>query len=198
MHKMKYVLIKIGRYRLKRFNVEEEEHNHYHIYGYDLPVNKEDILMLLHNFLGYYSEERHYRNLKKSMKLNKHIGSDFDAFLKLEGIFKEVEEVANKRVKEYIDGTNDDLITNSKIKFKLPIIIEKDGTGYYASCPALKGVHVGGDTENSARKNIKEACSLYLQSMIKHGDAIPLNAEGNLDNGRHIVVEVKMYSDETR
>jgi len=194
MHHMKYVLIKIGRYRLKRYNVEEEEHNHYHIYGYDLPVNKEDILMLIPGYLGYYSEARHYRNLKKSMKLqnNKYIGSDFDAFLKLEGIFKEVEEVANKRVKEYIDGTNDDLITNSNIKFKLPIIIEKDGSGYYASCPALKGVHVGGDTENSAIKNAEEACSLYLQSMIKHGDAIPLNTEDNLDKGLHIVVEVRI------
>jgi hypothetical protein len=48
--------------------VDEEEYTHYHIQGYSLPVNKEDILILIPRFLGYYSEERHYRNLKKSIQ----------------------------------------------------------------------------------------------------------------------------------
>lgn len=68
MHKMKFVLIKLGRFKLKRFRVDEEERTHYHIQGYNLPVNKEDILMLIPGYLGYYSEERHYRNLKKSIR----------------------------------------------------------------------------------------------------------------------------------
>jgi predicted RNase H-like HicB family nuclease len=79
-----------------------------------------------------------------------------------------------------------------KIAFMIPVILEKDGAGYYASCPALKGVHVGGDTENSVIKNAEEACSLYLQSMMKHGDAIPLYTICYLDKGRNIDVEVKM------
>jgi predicted RNase H-like HicB family nuclease len=79
-----------------------------------------------------------------------------------------------------------------QIALSVPVILEKDGTGYYASCPALKGVHVGGATENMALKNVKKACSLYLQSMIKHGDAIPLKTEGTLENVRNIVVQVKI------
>jgi predicted RNase H-like HicB family nuclease len=79
-----------------------------------------------------------------------------------------------------------------EIAFSVPAILEKDGIGYYASCPALKGVHVGGPTENSAIKHLKKACSLYLQSMIKHGDAILLKTESTLANVRNIVVVVKI------
>jgi len=53
---------------VKRFTVDEEERTHYHIQGYFLPVNKEDVLMLIPEFLDYYSEERHCRDLKKSIQ----------------------------------------------------------------------------------------------------------------------------------
>jgi predicted RNase H-like HicB family nuclease len=61
-----------------------------------------------------------------------------------------------------------------KITFKIDICIEKDEGGFYAYCPALEGIHVDGETEKEALENAKIAVSLYLNSLIKHNDPIPL------------------------
>ena len=53
------------------------------------------------------------------------------------------------------------------------IIVEKDSEGYYAYVPALKGIHVGGDTEEEAEKNAKDAIYLYMSSILKLGDPLP-------------------------
>lgn len=49
--------------------------------------------------------------------------------------------------------------------FNFPIVVEKDkeGDGYIAYCPILKGCHTYGDTVQEAEKNIKEALKLYLE-----------------------------------
>ena len=65
----------------------------------------------------------------------------------------------------------------SIIKFRLEICVERDEDVYYAYCPALKGVHVDGDTEEEAIKNAKDAAGAYIRSLIKHGEVIPLNFE---------------------
>jgi predicted RNase H-like HicB family nuclease len=67
-------------------------------------------------------------------------------------------------------------MSNSKqtIEFKVDIIIEPDESGFHAYCPALKGLHVGGDTKEEALRNAREAAITYLESLIKHGDAIPV------------------------
>ena|SRR3990172_9242507 len=62
----------------------------------------------------------------------------------------------------------------AKIIFKIPVCIEPDGEGFYAYCPALKGVHVDGETKEKALKNVMEAIILYLKSLIKHGEPIPI------------------------
>lgn len=60
------------------------------------------------------------------------------------------------------------------IEFKVDIIVKPDDCGFHAYCPALKGLHVCGDTEKEALKNAKDAAIAYLESLIKHGDPIPL------------------------
>jgi len=60
------------------------------------------------------------------------------------------------------------------IEFKIDIIIEPAENGYHAYCPALKGLHLGGDTEEEALQNARDAAVAYLESLIKHGDPIPL------------------------
>lgn len=52
----------------------------------------------------------------------------------------------------------------------IDIIIERDGTGFYVYSPNLKGYHTSGDTEEEAVKNMKDALSAYLASLIKHGE----------------------------
>ena len=48
---------------------------------------------------------------------------------------------------------------------KLSVIIEKDAHGYYAFCPDLPGCQTQGDSLEDAVTNIKEAISLYLETL---------------------------------
>lgn len=62
----------------------------------------------------------------------------------------------------------------TEVTFRIDIIVEHDGDGYYAYCPALEGLHVGGDTLDEATHNAVDAAIAYLRSLMKHGDPIPL------------------------
>ncbi len=59
------------------------------------------------------------------------------------------------------------------LKFQVDIVIQPDGDGFYAYCPSLKGLHIGGDTEKEALENAKDAVLAYLISLTKHGEPIP-------------------------
>jgi predicted RNase H-like HicB family nuclease len=48
---------------------------------------------------------------------------------------------------------------------KFSVIIERDGVGYYAYCPELPGCQTQGDSMEEAVANIKEAISLYLETL---------------------------------
>ncbi|MBI2850898.1 MAG: type II toxin-antitoxin system HicB family antitoxin [Chloroflexi bacterium] len=64
--------------------------------------------------------------------------------------------------------------TKSKLGFRVQVIVEPDDKGFHAYCPALKGLHTYGDTRIEAVQNAKDAVEVYLKSLIKHGDPIPL------------------------
>ena len=57
--------------------------------------------------------------------------------------------------------------------FKIRIVIESDGDGFYAFCPDLDCVHVYGDTDDDAFDNAKDAAVAYLAMTLRHGDPIP-------------------------
>lgn len=63
-----------------------------------------------------------------------------------------------------------------KLEFQLLFVVEPDEDGYHAFCPALKGLHTSGSTEQEALDNAKDAAVAYILSLIKHGDPIPLGA----------------------
>lgn len=46
--------------------------------------------------------------------------------------------------------------------------------GYIARVPALPGCHTQGETIEETEENIKEAISLYLESLENHKQSIPL------------------------
>ncbi len=48
---------------------------------------------------------------------------------------------------------------------KVSVIIEKDSFGYYVFCPELPGCQSQGDSLEEAVENIKEAISLYLETL---------------------------------
>lgn len=63
------------------------------------------------------------------------------------------------------------------IAFHLTIITEPDGEGFYAHAPALKGLHTCGATEEKALRNAVDAAIAYLESLLKHGDPIPIGPD---------------------
>jgi predicted RNase H-like HicB family nuclease len=49
--------------------------------------------------------------------------------------------------------------------YKISVVIEKDGNGYYAYAPELKGCQTQGDTLDEVMANVREAVELYLESL---------------------------------
>lgn len=66
------------------------------------------------------------------------------------------------------------MLTRKKISFEVTIVVEPDDNGFHAYCPALRGLHVGGETKEEAVKTAQEAVILYLKSLLKHNEPIPL------------------------
>ncbi len=53
------------------------------------------------------------------------------------------------------------------MSYRFNTIIEKDRYGFYAFCPELEGCHTQGDTLDEVLENMKEAISLYLETMTE-------------------------------
>ena len=51
---------------------------------------------------------------------------------------------------------------------------EEEG-GFHIWCPALKGCHSQGDTEEEALGNIQEAIAAYLESLRDEGSPLPID-----------------------
>jgi len=51
------------------------------------------------------------------------------------------------------------------MSFKVSVIIEKDEAGYYAYAPELEGCQSQGDTLDEVMANIREATSLYWETL---------------------------------
>ena len=66
---------------------------------------------------------------------------------------------------------------NNKLEFSIEVIIEKDGKEFHAFCPALRGLHAYGRTENEAADNAVELARLYILSLVKHKEPIPLGVQ---------------------
>ena len=45
--------------------------------------------------------------------------------------------------------------------------------GYHVYCPALRGCHSEGETEDEAMANIREAIDLYMESLAAHNEPLP-------------------------
>ena len=58
-------------------------------------------------------------------------------------------------------------------KYRLPVLIEKDQDGYFASCPSLQGCYTQGDSYEEALANIKEAMELHIEDRLACGETIP-------------------------
>lgn len=51
---------------------------------------------------------------------------------------------------------------------------DKDGTGFWVEVPALPGCFTQGETVEECMERAHEAIMGYLESLAKHGEAIPV------------------------
>jgi predicted RNase H-like HicB family nuclease len=70
-----------------------------------------------------------------------------------------------------------DLEEKTMLKVKVSVVVEPDGDGFHAYAPALRGLHVDGETEEQALDRAKEAILVYLRSIVIHGDALPVGPD---------------------
>lgn len=63
------------------------------------------------------------------------------------------------------------------IKVRVRFIAEPDDGGFHVYCPELKGLHVGGATEDEAFENARHAAEAYLMSLIRHNDPLPVGSQ---------------------
>jgi predicted RNase H-like HicB family nuclease len=63
------------------------------------------------------------------------------------------------------------------LTLKLSVILEPDGDGFHAYCPAFKGLHVDGDTEKEALRNAGNAALVYLKSLAAHQEPLPIGPD---------------------
>ena len=75
-----------------------------------------------------------------------------------------------------------------EIKVTLLVFVEPDEDRFYAYCPALKGLHVDGDTEDEAFQNAADGATAYLNALMKRGEPLPVGL--HIDHCRPSLMEV--------
>lgn len=62
--------------------------------------------------------------------------------------------------------------------YSFTIVVEPDGERWHAYCPALmrQGAATWGYTRTEALKNIQEVTQMVVESLIEHGEAVPIGA----------------------
>lgn len=59
-------------------------------------------------------------------------------------------------------------------KYRFEVVFEKEEEGgYHAYCPDLPGCHTWGRTLNQAKKHVREAVSVYCESLLMNGENVP-------------------------
>ena len=61
-----------------------------------------------------------------------------------------------------------------EIRLSFTVLVQPDGDSFYAFCPAFKGLHVDGATEQQAVENAAQAAMAYVESLVAHGEPLPI------------------------
>lgn len=69
------------------------------------------------------------------------------------------------------------------LTLKIAYVVEEDNGRFHAFAPALKGLHIDGDTKQQAVENLISAIPVYISSLAEQGDPLPI--------GPHLTVHVE-------
>ena len=56
----------------------------------------------------------------------------------------------------------------------ITVVIEPDDGEFHAYCPAFKGLHINGETELETLQRTKEALGVYIESLRRYDDPLPI------------------------
>ncbi|MGA2857242.1 MAG: type II toxin-antitoxin system HicB family antitoxin [Candidatus Sulfotelmatobacter sp.] len=75
------------------------------------------------------------------------------------------------------------------ITLKVQVIVERDEDRFHAYCPAFKGLHVDGATQEEAFNNASEAALVYLNSLAQNKEAIPIGpyCQQSIEEHQHLM-----------
>ena len=69
------------------------------------------------------------------------------------------------------------MLPQGNLTLTISAIIEPDEGGFHGYCPALKGLHVDGATEEETLKNLTDAIEVHIISLVKCGDPLPIGPD---------------------
>lgn len=78
--------------------------------------------------------------------------------------------------------------------FEIAVILEPNEGGFFVYVPALPGCLSEGATREEALQNIREAAALYIESLIAHGEPIPIGNPEAFKGGETYIV--RTYTEE--
>jgi predicted RNase H-like HicB family nuclease len=64
------------------------------------------------------------------------------------------------------------------LKFRAPMIVEAEDSGFNVYSPAFKSLHLQGKTREEALQLGREAAKKHLEQIIQSGEPIPLDIVG--------------------
>lgn len=62
-------------------------------------------------------------------------------------------------------------------RFQLTAVVERDRSGYFATCPQLQGCYTQGRTYEVVVRNIRDAIRLHLEDRLASGESVPGTGE---------------------
>ena len=81
------------------------------------------------------------------------------------------------RSRSWLDRLKSSFARKREMLLSVTVVVVRDDHGYHAYCPAFKGLHMDGDTEQETLKRTRDGLRLYLRSLARHGDPLPVGPD---------------------
>lgn len=83
------------------------------------------------------------------------------------------------------------------MKIRTFVIVEPDGDGFHAYCPAFRGLHMDGDTVEQAFDRTRDGLVWYLHSLERHGDPLPVGPDCIIEDNVPVIQNIEVSPNAT-